>query len=455
MRKEQYLNMVVDQIRCRTARDEIREELSEHIEEQTKAFMSEGLGKNEAEEAAVREMGDPVETGSALDRVHRPVMPWGMIALIVVLSIAGCALQHIFGQKIAGSDAADFTAYYNNAVTGREILYTVAGLLIMTAVCFVDYTRIAERARELMILLAAFVGAGTALLGVQMNGATQWIALGPITVNVLLALLLSVPLYAAVLYRYRGGGWTAVIKSILWMFPGSILAFHCNGVWMMFTLILTYLAVMAVAVYRGWFCISRKLLLSVMGTAAVLLPAGAAAYYYFFGASYQRERIAALFGMFTGETPAVSYTAGYARELLGKSRLIGPGMNLPDVSAMPEPSQILLSCVAGYYGILAALILAGALTFLLLRFLKISLSQKNQLGMLMGAGCVVSLLIQTGCYLLNNLGIWNVGSYCPFLSASGSGKISVYILLGILLSICRHKNTAPRRKTITRLFYKA
>ena len=42
-----------------------------HIDEQKHAYMSVGMEAEEAEEAAVKEMGDPVEAGSLLER-HPP-----------------------------------------------------------------------------------------------------------------------------------------------------------------------------------------------------------------------------------------------------------------------------------------------------------------------------------------------------------------------------------------------
>ena len=89
--------------------------------------------------------------------------------------------------------------------------------------------------------------------------------------------------------------------------------------------------------------------------------------------------------------------------------------------------------------------MAGVLLFLLLRFLHISLKQRNQLGMLMGTGCAAVFLIQTAVYCVNNMGLVYLGSYCPFLTMGGSSILMTYVLLGLLLSICRYRNTAPER----------
>lgn len=88
---------------------------------------------------------------------------------------------------------------------------------------------------------------------------------------------------------------------------------------------------------------------------------------------------------------------------------------------MPELSDYVLAGVAGYYGILAVL-LAGLLLFPLFRFLRISIRQRNQLGMLMGTGCSAILLIEAAGYLLNNFGLTYMGNYCPFLTYGGTGR---------------------------------
>lgn len=352
MDKKEYIKILTDQIRCKIARPAVAREIGDHIEDQTRAFVSEGMNQAEAEAAAVKEMGNPVETGVELDRIHRPKMPWLMIGLIVILSGASCVFQFLLNQEAVTAGAGSF---YDSR---RQIIFTVLGLLVMIGVCFADYTRIAARARELLSGLILIIVLGRMSMGLTLNGAERWIALpGGLSVDVLLLLMLTVPLYGAVLYGYRGKGWSAIWKGVLWMVPGCWLATQCSSVWM-----------------------------------------------------------------------------------------------ASGVSGMPELSDFMLCSVAGYYGILAAVILAGVLLFLLLRFLQISIRQRNQLGMMMGTGCAVVFLIEAGFYFLNNLGIIYLGNYCPFFSYGGTGTIVTYILMGILLSICRYQNVAPERKTAGPLF---
>ena len=164
MNKEEYIKTLTDQIRCKMARPEVAREIEDHIEDQTRAFMSEGMNRQEAESAALKDMGNPVDAGVELDKVHRPAMPWGMIALIIVLSVAGYVFQYILNSRNIEAGGDGFFASH------RQIWFTVFGILVMIAVCFADYTRIAARARELMIGITVLIVLGGQFFSLNING---------------------------------------------------------------------------------------------------------------------------------------------------------------------------------------------------------------------------------------------------------------------------------------------
>ena len=447
MKAEEYLKTLTEHIRCKMAREAVRDELLCHIEDQKAAFISEGMEQDEAEEAAVLEMGDPVETGNEMDRIHRPKMAWGMIALIAVLSIAGYVVQKLIEAKVV--EAGGY-----NWLGSKNLLFLAAGLVIMIGVCFLDYTRIGKYAREIMIAVDVLVCVGITFFALMLNGAANFIwvpVIGPITIEYIL--LLTVPLYAGVLYAYRGQWYRAVVKGVLWMIPPVWLAFRIPRLTTAVTLALSFVFMLVIAVWRNWFRISRKKTFAGIFAGTVIAPAMVGAYYWFFGASYQQERLRMILTRDPNESGA-GYTVGIIRQLLGDSRIAGAGNLSLEASQVPVFQDFVLSGVIAYYGILAAVVFVGLLLFLLVRFLKISLGQRNQLGMLMGAGCSVLFLVEAAFYLLTNLGVIYVGTFCPFLSYGGTGTMVTYILLGLLLSIYRYQNTAPERRPVPRIFRK-
>ena len=75
MYRRQFCERVTRQLRCKWEAPAVRQELSDHIQDHQAALMAEGMGRDQAEEAAVAAMGDPEELGKALDALHSP-WPW-------------------------------------------------------------------------------------------------------------------------------------------------------------------------------------------------------------------------------------------------------------------------------------------------------------------------------------------------------------------------------------------
>ena len=97
MELTEYLDTVSEQIRCKKARIMVREELENHVQEQSDAYEADGMTPSEAKREAVRQMGDPIETGTALNRIHRPHLEWKFLILVLLLSALGLALQYMTG----------------------------------------------------------------------------------------------------------------------------------------------------------------------------------------------------------------------------------------------------------------------------------------------------------------------------------------------------------------------
>ena len=75
MYRHQFCELVTGQLRCKWEAQTVRQELSDHIQDHQAALMAEGMGRDQAEEAAVAAMGDPEALGKALDALHSP-WPW-------------------------------------------------------------------------------------------------------------------------------------------------------------------------------------------------------------------------------------------------------------------------------------------------------------------------------------------------------------------------------------------
>ena len=87
--KEEFIKEVSEQIRCKKAVKFVSEELADHIDGEKEHNVLCGMSEKEAEYEAVKQMGDPVETGVALDRIHRPKIPVVLLISVAVISVLG------------------------------------------------------------------------------------------------------------------------------------------------------------------------------------------------------------------------------------------------------------------------------------------------------------------------------------------------------------------------------
>lgn len=431
MKVDEYVAAVAGQIRCKLARDGVAQEIRGHVEDQKEYFIAQGMDESEAEVSAVREMGDPVEAGVALDRIHRPQMLWGLIGLILLLSAAGYLVQYLLQVSFyQASFIFNNTAY---------LVWILVGGLIMTGVCFFDYTRIGSWAKELTVILLALFVLGR-FVSNTLNGISGWIIIGSLTLNMRVLIFIFVPLYGGILYRYRGQGYAAIIKAMLWMIPAPLIALSYPSLTTAVMLVLCFVMVLAAAVWKRWFAVSRKLVLAVTGGVLCLSPAAGYWLIRWFGADYQVDRMMTVFDR---SADSSGYLFEMIRNIIAASSMVGPGQLSID-GLIPGSSDFVLIYIIACYGILAAVLLTGLMLILFFCFLRTSLRQKNQLGVVMGTGCVAVLLIQMIFCVLGNVGILPLfAAYCPFITYGGSGTLLTYFLLGLLLSICRYQHVLP------------
>lgn len=427
MKKEEYLKAVTEQIRCEKARSKIAREMGSHIEEQKSEYMREGLKAEEAEAEAVKDMGDPVETGTKLDMIHRPRMAWGWIGLIAALYLAGFVVQILMQRDIA--DFLEFDLM-------RYAVRLVLALGVMVGICYVDYSWIGCWAKEITLIAFAVIYIGL-FRGQVVNGAVMGIY--GMHVNVRMLAFLFVPLYGAILYQHRGQGYKAIVKGILWMFPALEIARRIPSLITVWTLFLAFVIILSFATYKEWFQVSKRRTLAGLWCGTILIPVMGCVFILVRGAEYQTARIQAYLNPWNEE---LAFPTMVTRELLKNSSLIGVGNDVERyVQMLPDPVNYSFIYIISCGGILAAIVLVGAIAFLFLRFLGSSLKQKNQMGMTMGIGCSIIMLVQMMFYILGNIGFSPMGGmYCPFITYGGTGMLVTNVLLGILLSIYRYQD---------------
>lgn len=431
MNEQEYLQTVSDQIRYVKAKPLVETELRNHIADQKEAYIEAGIEESEALGKAVEEMGDPVEVGVAMDRVHRPKIEWGMLLLITGISMAGLAIQFAIKTEM-GSEAFS----YNFQLQCRNVMI---GFAVMLLFCFLDYTLLASVGK---IGAAAVIGmiAYSLLNDITFNGQAGWINGFHGTLSMHQFAYLYIPFYGSILYSYRNSGVKGFIKSCLWILLPLFFVNRMSDISLTMNLFFIMLIQMFFVIKKGWFQ-NVKHAMGMIVTSIIGIPVLTLSYFVFAGATYQRARI---LSFLTWDKNDMNYTLRNAREYLLESNLIGQsgtdmGEFLPGLS-----SDFIVTYVVSYYGILATIVLIAVLGIFIAKLFHISIRQKNQLGYVMGIGCSLVFAVQIIMYILVNLTlIPTVSVFLPLFTYGGSGTMVSFALLGIILSIYRYQSTMP------------
>lgn len=422
-------------MRWKRARAGLGGELYAHLLDQRDACVAEGMDEEAAIAESLRQMGDPVDVGTQLDRVHRPKPQWGALALVGLLLLIGCALSVSLRRVAAADPMLSAPAYYEQ----RWIIYALVGSAVLLLAYFWDYTSLGRRP-------LVFFGGGTAALcwlwthSLLFNGARYQAKYYILFAPVLMALLL---------YGLRSKKWLGFV-ACLGASAAFVLAALCiPSVACALLVGMTCVLLTLVALWRGWLGLSQK------QAAGLTCGWGAAALALFLliGArcgDYFRHRI---YAVLHPETDPLGrgYLPTVIRALLRGAKWTGEG-DLGEVARalgqstsavetlLPEiPSDFMLTWVIYRFGLLAGLALVGLLTALIVWMFRKALRQQGMLGCLLSLSAACVLGIQLVLYTAQNLGLSLFGALSLPLLSYGRYTVVNLALIGLALSVFREE----------------
>ena len=375
----------MEQVRWRRARPALAQELRAHLLDQRDACLAQGMSQTEAEAESLRQMGDPVEVGTQLDRVHRPAPQWGMLALVGLLLCSGFLIQATVMQQLDGVQP------YMPTVIASILL----GVAAMAAVYLGDYTLLGRRP----VLLYALGLTGLALLTVASEDIVYGVKVEGISYT-----LLGPVLYALLVYGLRGKGWRGLLLALAGLVLPVVLPCLIPNFTSGAIAGLSGAAVVLTAVWKGWMGVPRK-----QGTAAVaagLLVLNGAALWYLFGSPYTVERVR--FALHPELAPlGRGYFPMMVREMLSGAQWMGKG-ELGELSGaagyLPGVSDYWLARVIHELGWAAGLALLALMAALFALGLRRCLRQRGMLGRLLSTAALMTLALEDVCFVVYNLG---------------------------------------------------
>lgn len=139
MKRDEYIERLCQKIRNKAAREAFREELNDHIDQKMQEFIEKGQSAEEAEQAAIADMGDEDKIAKGMNRA---TVAWYDIAKYALLAVLGYVVTmfvlNLMRPGMVGMiDGGDGpTAIY---VTTKAPFDTplILGLICITVILFV------------------------------------------------------------------------------------------------------------------------------------------------------------------------------------------------------------------------------------------------------------------------------------------------------------------------------
>ncbi len=423
MKKSDYINTALEQVRCKAVHEALKKELEAHIDDCAEAFADEGFSPEEAEEKAVHTMGDPVEAGIQLDRVHRPKFPWAVAVSALVLLIAAMLAEHLMRTYFG------LRAFFDQDF-GINIFLGAAIAIIAAAVfCLADYTVFLKIPKTVyaVYIIGLFV-----MQEFQIHKTD--IPLELIRGGSFFGMMLIAPVTCGFAFSMRGGGFgkfalTCLLTAVPSMFVS--ISVPCTSAAVMAGL--TALVIMTVLVRRGSFKVNKLAACGFMYIPAVLGTVGLAAFNI-------RRR---------SETP-YEYKAldrTIMDVILPNSDFIGSGGHM-EMNNHPwyHDYNHIITAVFSDFGTLAGVALV-LLTLSLPIVMLISLHRvKNRFGKTVGAAIALVFFFASATVILSNMGITTGFESYTVMPLTAGNALNCAVsgaLVGVFMSICRRSDILP------------
>ena len=442
-----FLKEVLEQVRYKRMHSQLAQELNDHIESLKETLMEEeGYTEDKAYEEAVRQMGESVEIGKSLHKMHKPRLEWPTVLLIV--GLLGVSLITMFAYEYYFSTYMQGTSYLY-----KQFICIVIGAIGLLGMYFMDYKKI-EKYSLYLYVAALILLVLTFLWGYELNGAKKWLRIGGFQLEtaVLVSPLIIIS-YVGLARKWRERGKTGAMLLFMLIILPTMVYMRGN----LAQGIVVFIVLWGIFYRHYPNCLkltSNKkynliLWITTLGVTATFFIKKIVE------APHRLERVKAwlnpsidpmgsgwltmqLRNMCKGASLVGNDGLFYTLEQSGVAQVVLPygSMGVTDY---------ILNFVIGALGILPAVIIGLMIIGLLIRCFKTAGKVREGYGHDLLISISTLFSIQFILSILFNLGILPSisGAYMPFVSYGGSNLVCNMILIGFFLGIYRRKDINP------------
>ncbi len=324
----------------------------------------------------------------------------------------------------------------------RQATWLGVGTAALACTLAVDYRRWRRLAVPLLALSGLLLVAVLSPLGVKVNGAQSWLAVGSARMQPAELVKLALLLFCADLLARRAH---RLHDSSLTLRPILVVA-GAVTVLMMLQPDLGTTIVLASIVGSVLFLAGVPL----VRLTAVLALASAGFVALAMSAAYRRDRILAFLHptedpMNTGYQLTQSLTGVASGGLFG----VGLGASRAKYGFLPNAhTDFIFAIISEELGLVGALLVLGLFVVFAVVGMRIAMQAPDRFGMLVAGGITAWLLAQAVVNIGGVLGLLPItGLTLPYISFGGSSLVVTMAATGILLNIARQTSARGRRQT--------
>ncbi|WP_127587701.1 FtsW/RodA/SpoVE family cell cycle protein [Paenibacillus koleovorans] len=421
---ESFLYEVTSYIRAREWHRDIRDELSDHLEDSADEAQSNdsSLSRDEAYRLAVAQMGAASEVGKRFDRIHRPRTDWVLLGLLGLLLGASFLLMYSMDRTLMIRSSV-----YPFDLFEKKLVYSGVGLLLLLAIRLFDYRKLLAYSNWIygFTLVMMLITLST---GRYVNGSRHDINLFGIQVDVLnispYALIVS--LCGVLILRASDTTWWKM--WLIYVIPP--LVFYAIEPYRPMLLFYFLAAlVLFLVTYKSW----------VLRIGVPLLHLGALVVFAM-NHHYWDMRIKSFFD--PGSDPnGIGYMAIQTLKTLREAGWFGQGIGQSNMTVPNLYSDMMFTYIVFTFGWAGGVALVWVVAAFLLRIVQASSRVLDPYGKQLIIGLSVLLGMQF---------IWSIGMavgllpiisvQLPLVANGGSSQLTCLALLGLIMSIYRRKD---------------
>ena len=372
------------------------------------------------------------QIGQYLAIYFKKLDKWLVIALLLCSSLSVLLLYSIFRTGILSSVGA---SYYRT-----QLFASILGIVIMLILALVDYHKIVRlwflyAPVALLLTLLTFTA-----LGERRAGAADqaWLNFGFIRFQpsevLKLAFAMTFSLHLAKDEKNMNHPLHMLLLLVHGMIPIGLIALQGDyGTAIVFGVMFLSMLLMAK--------ISWKYVLA----GVIAIPVALYFLWNYVLGSTHKNRILVL--LHPGTDPeGLEYQQDLGLSALSSGELFGKGLFFKDGVSVPEMhNDFIFSYVGETFGFVGAMAVVVVLTFLCLKVLFDGIRSNDKLGTFLCVGIFGMLFAH--CFL--NIGMVLkvmpvIGIPLPFLSAGGTAILSMYVAMGLVLSVYSHNEKRYR-----------